>query len=188
MLSHNGEHIIFTRSQDQTVALNQERKFFMASYSEEQKRSIMEMPAAVLLSAIVADAGSTVVGMREFIAGEKFFSEASTRYPGNALIQEMVKEVRLPELEKIVQPVLSLGNLDGIRAECQKKISTGLIILAHDQEAEQFKMFLVALADKVVNAAGEGFFGNRGTRMSANETAYMNQLKQQLHITSTPMA
>lgn len=159
----------------------------MANYSEEQKRSIMEMPAAVLLSAIVADPGSAVVGMREFIAGEKFFSEASTMYPGNALIQDMVREVRLPELEKVVQPILSLGKPDDIRAECQKKISTGLMMLAHDQEAEQFKMFLVTLADKVVNAAGEGFFGNRGARVSANEAAYMNQLRQQLRITSTPM-
>jgi hypothetical protein len=159
----------------------------MASYTEDQKRTIMEMPAAVLLSAILADAGSAVVGMREFMAGEKFFSEAATMYPRNALIQDMVQNVQLPELEKIVQPLLSIGNLDSIRAECQKKISTGLIVLAHDQEAEQFKTFLVALADKVVNAAGEGFFGNRGARVSTNEATYMNQLKQQLHITPTPM-
>lgn len=160
----------------------------MASYNDEQKRSIMEMPAAVLLSAIVADSGSAIVGMREFIAGEKFISEAGTTYRSNALIQEMVKDVHLPELEKVVQPVLSLGNLDGIRAECRKKIDAGLTVMAHDQEADQFKTFLVALAEKVVNASGEGLFGNRGERVSANEAAYMAQLKQQLHITATPMA
>jgi hypothetical protein len=159
----------------------------MASYSEQQKSSIMEMPAAVMLSAIVADPGSAITGMREFMAGEKFFSEAGTMYPGNALIQDMVRDVHLPELEKAVQPILSLGKLDDVRAECQKKISTGLMMLEQDQESEQFKMFLLSLADKVVNAAGEGFFGNRGARVSTNEAAYMEQLKQQLHITSAPM-
>lgn len=160
----------------------------MASYNDEQKRSIMEMPAAVLLGAILADSGSAIVGMREFITGEKFISEASMIYRGNALIQEMVKEVHLPELERVVQPVLSLGNLDGIRAECWKKIDAGLNVMANDQEADQFKAFLLALAEKVVNAAGEGFFGNRGARVSTNEAAYMQQLKEHLHITAMPMA
>jgi hypothetical protein len=159
----------------------------MTNYNDEQKRNIMQMPAAVLLSAILADAGSAVVGMREFMAGEKFISEAGTMYAGNLLIQDMIKNMQLPELEKIVQPILSIGNVDSIRAECQKKINAGVTALAHDHEAEQFKTFLVALAEKVVNAAGEGFFGNRGARVSANETAYLNQLKQQLHITATPM-
>jgi len=161
----------------------------MINYTDELKRNIMQMPGAVLLSAILADTGSAVVGMREFMAGENFISEAGTKYPGNSLIQYMIKNVQLPELEKMIQPVLSIGNADKIRAECQKKISDGVASLApHDQEAEQFKAFLVTLAEKVVNAAGEAFFGNRGTRVSANEAAYMNQLKQQLHIGSTPMA
>lgn len=160
----------------------------MINYTDEQKRTIMQMPAAVLLSAILADAGSAVVGMREFMAGEKFISEASTSYRGNALIQDMIRNMQLPELEKVVQPVLSVGNIEATKAECRKKISDGAALLGNDKDAEQFKAFLVTLADKVVNVAGEGFFGNRGARVSANEAAYMEQLKQQLHIAPTPMA
>ena len=57
-------------------------RFFMANYTDEQKSRIMQMPAAVLLDAIIADAGSAVVGIREFMAGEKFFSDAGGLYPG----------------------------------------------------------------------------------------------------------
>jgi hypothetical protein len=157
----------------------------MANYTDEQKSRIMQMPAAVLLDAILADAGSAVVGIREFMAGEKFFSDAGSLYPGNALIQDMLRNVDLPKLEETVRPLFSLGDLKAVHAECQKRISDGLAVLANDAEANQFKAFLVALADKVVNAAGEGFFGNRGARVSANEAAFMNQLKQQLGVTST---
>ena len=67
-------------------------------------------------------------------------------------------------------------------ARCSEKINDGLSVLANDEEANQFKAFLLALADNVVNAAGEGFFGNRGERESAKEAEYLNQLKQQLGV------
>lgn len=35
----------------------------MANYTDEQKNKIVEMPAAVLLDAIMADVGSAIVGM-----------------------------------------------------------------------------------------------------------------------------
>src|SRR2546430_584701 len=76
------------------VAITPERKFFMTNYTGEQKRNIMQMPAAVLLSAILADSGSAVVGMREFMAGEKFISEAGTMFAGNSLIQDMIKNMQ----------------------------------------------------------------------------------------------
>jgi hypothetical protein len=110
----------------------------------------MQMPAAVLLDAILADAGSAVVGIREFMAGEKFFSDAGSLYPGNALIQDMLRNVDLPKLEETVRPLFSLGNLKAVHAECQRRISDGLAVLANDAEANQFKAFLVALADKVL--------------------------------------
>lgn len=156
----------------------------MTTYTDEQKNSIMQMPAAVLLDAMMADSGSAVVSMREFMAGEKFVSDAGSLYPRNALIQEMTKNVSMPKLEEIVKHVFSLGDHNAMHAECQRKIDAGQIVLAHDEEADQFKAFLVALADKVVSAVGEGFFGNKGAGVSVNEAAYMNRLKQQLGVAS----
>jgi hypothetical protein len=120
--------------------------------------------------------------MREFMAGEKFISEASEMYPGSALIQEMRKNVDLPKLEEAIQPILSLGDQNAVRAECQKKISNGLAALGNDADANKFKTFLAALAEKVVNAAGQGFFDNRGARVSEKEAAYLGQLKEQLGV------
>jgi hypothetical protein len=157
----------------------------MASYTDEQKSRLMQMPAAVLIGAIVADAGSAVVGVREFMSGEKFITEAGRAYSGNTLIQDMLKNLNLPKLEETVRPIFGLGDIKAVQAECQRMISNGLAVLANDGEANQFKAFLVGLAEKVVNAAGEGFFGNRGARVSANEVAYMNQLKQQLGVATT---
>jgi hypothetical protein len=159
---------------------------FLASYTDEQKNRIMQMPATVLLSSIIADGGSAIVGMSEFMAGEKFITDTGAKYPGNALILDMVKSVDLPKLEEIVKPVLSIGDMDGVRAECQKKIGAGAAVLANDTEANQFKEFLLALSDKVMNASGNGFFGNRGEKVSAKEAAYMQQLKRQLNPASSP--
>ena len=157
----------------------------MASYTDEQMNRIVQMPAAVLMGAILADASGAVVGIREFMAGEKFISDAGQMYSGNVLIQDMLRNLDLPKLEDTVKPILALGDLKTVKAECQQRIDNGAAALANDAEANQFKAFLVAMADKVVNAAGEGFFGNRGERVSTNEAAYMNQLKQHLGITST---
>jgi hypothetical protein len=152
----------------------------MANYTEEQKNRIREMPAAVLLNSIIADPGSAIVGMREFMAGEKFISDASVNFPGNALIQDLSKNINLPKMEEVVRPMFSLGDLNAIRTECQRRIRDGLMTLAQDHEADQFKAFLVSLAEKVVNAAGEGFFGTKGQRVSQNEQQYIDSLKQQL--------
>lgn len=154
----------------------------MANYTDEQKNKIIEMPAAVLLDAIMADVGSAIVGMREFLAGESFITKAAAKYPGNTVIQEVTKGLNLPKLEEAAKPVFSAGNLDEMRARCSEKINDGLSVLANDEEANQFKAFLLALADSVVNAAGEGFFGNRGERVSAKEAEYLNQLKQRLNV------
>ncbi len=118
------------------------------------------------------------------MAGEKFISEAGAQYPANALIQDMPKNVNHPKLEEAFKPILSIGDLSGVRAECEKKISAGLADLANDSEASEFKAFLVALAEKVVSATGEGFFGNRGEKVSAKEATFVDQLKRQLGITA----
>ena len=158
----------------------------MTNYTDEQKNSIMQMPAAVLLGAMMADDGSFIASMREFMTGKKFISEAGSLYPGNALVQEMVKNANLPKTEEIVKQVFSHGDRSAMLAECQQKISAGQIVLAHDEEANQFKAFLVATAEKVVNAAGEGFFGSQGARVSGQEASYVDQLKQQLGVTAAP--
>ncbi len=129
----------------------------MINYTDEQKSKIMQMPAAVLLESMLADAGSAIVSMREFVAGEKFITDARAQFPRNALIQDMTRDVSLPKMEEIIQHVFTLGDLNTMRMDCQKKINAGLAVLAHDEEANQFKAFLVALAERVVGAAGEGF-------------------------------
>jgi hypothetical protein len=158
------------------------KEFCMTNYTDEQKNIIMQMPAAVLLGSIVADPGSAIVGMREFIAGEKFITDASQQYPRNTLIHDMLSSLNLPKLEEAVKPVLSMGNLDSVRAECNNKVSTGQSVLENDEEANQFKSFLVTLSEKVTSAVGEGFFGNRGEKVSQNEAAFVERLRQQLHV------
>lgn len=159
----------------------------MTNYTDEQKNSIMQMPAAVLLDAMMADSGSAVVGMREVAAGEKFISEAGSLYPRNALIQHMEENVDLPKLEEIVKHIFAHGDRNAMHAECLRKIRSGLTVLVNDDEAREFKAFLLALAEKVVSATGEGFFGNKGAKVSVNEAAYMNQLRQQLGVNPAPM-
>lgn len=158
----------------------------MVTYTDDQKNRIMQMPSAVLLSAMVADKGSAVVGMREFMAGEKFISEASTMYPNNSLVQAMARNSNFPNLEQAAKPIFSSKDTNAIRQESQKKIQDGLATLANDNEAREYKAFLVALAEKVTNAAGEGFFGNKGAKVSPDEAAYINRLKQQMGTDTSP--
>lgn len=156
----------------------------MTNYTDEQMNSIIQMPGAVLSYAILAGGGSPIINMRAFLVGEKFVFEAGSLYPRNALIQEMIKNVNLPKLEEVVKHIFLLGDRNAMRAEYQRKIDAGLAGLAHNEEANQFRAFLVAIAEKVVNAAREGFFGKQGARVSVYEAAYVKQLEQQLGIAS----
>jgi hypothetical protein len=156
----------------------------MTNYTDEQMDRIIQMPAAILSEAILAGGGRPVISMRAFLVGEKLVSEAGSLYPCNVLILEMIKNVNLPKLEEAVKHIFLLGDRNAMRAECQRKIGAGLVVLAQDEEANQFKAFLMAIAEKVVNAAAEGLFGKQGIRASAYEDAYLHQLEQRLGIAS----
>ncbi len=154
----------------------------MTNYTDEQRNAIMEMPPAVLQSAMVADPGSKVANMREFFSGEKFISEAASTYPRNGLILYMLKNVNLPRVDEGIKHMFSLGNPAAMQSECQRKIDDGLAVIANDEEGRQFKVFLLHLAENVVNAAADGFFGNQGDKVSPKEAAYVEQLKQKLGV------
>ncbi len=164
-----------------------ERESFMTSYTEEQRGKIMQMPAAVLLRSMLADANGPIVTMREFLAGETFISNAGKMYPNNALIQYLMNNLNLPTLQKTFQNLFALGDRTAMEKECHQKLLDGLAVLGNDTEASQFKSFLIGVAEQVVSAAGGGLLGTSGPKVSQAEAAYVQQLKQMLNVPATSL-
>jgi hypothetical protein len=152
----------------------------MANYTPEQTETIMQMPSAVLLGAMVADSGSKVSNIHEFFAGEQFISQSANEFPNNRLIQYMVKNVNLPKMEDAFKHMFGAGDAEAMVAECESKLDAGKSVLADDEEGKEFKRFLIKVGEVVVNSSSDGVFGTQGPRLNEKEAAYMDLLKQKL--------
>ena len=71
-----------------------------------------------------------------------------------------------------------MGDKTKTRSEVENKISKGASSLAKDDEGNQFKAFLVQLAEVVVNSTSGGLLGTQGAKVSPQETEFINKLKQ----------
>jgi hypothetical protein len=129
---------------------------------------------------MLADAGSKVASIQEFFAGVQFISQSARNYPQNRLVQGVLGNVNPAKIEESFKHVFTLGDIGKMRFECERKIDAGVMALANDEEGNQFRAFLVRLAETVVNAAAGGFFGTKGEKVSPQEMAYVEQLKQKL--------
>jgi hypothetical protein len=152
------------------------------TYSKDQQEAISQLPSAVLLGAMLADPGSKITDVREFMAGEHFISQSAKNFSQNKLVQDVVKSTGAERIESGVKSILAIGDKSKMKSECEDKISKGVSVLAKDEEGNQFKTFLLNLADVVVNSTRGGLLGTQGAKVSPNEAEFVNNLKQKLSI------
>lgn len=139
----------------------------MSSYLEPDRTRLMDAAAEVLLAAVAADRTGPIAYFREIMAAGRYLYDARRRYRDNALIQELFAhtEEREVDLGEVTQEKL-LARIDEVGR-----------ILTNDDEAREFKRFLVELAERVVGASRQGLFGHKVTE---NERAFLEELRRRL--------
>jgi hypothetical protein len=150
----------------------------MTQYTQEQKTRLMTLSGDVLMATLLIDRNDNVGTMREFRDGIKFITNAKNKYPRNALIQNM-----LAGADKSIQEVQAYTVNERQEAvwAYQRRIDETVGLLANDEEAKEFKLVLVELAQAVAGAAGFGIFGT-GEKISIAEATFIDALKRRLGV------
>ncbi len=148
----------------------------MAQYTQEQKGLLMALSSEVLMATLLIDRNDNVGTLREFRDGIKYITNAKSKYPHNALIQNMMASV-----DRSIQEVQAYTVTERQEAvwAYQRQIDEAVSVLANDDEAREFKIVLIELAQAVAGAAGFGIFGT-GEKVSIAEATFIDALKRRL--------
>jgi hypothetical protein len=142
------------------------------SNAEEWDR-IAQAPALAALAVVIADRGGAI---RESIALGRAYAEAR-RDAGSELIEQLVASP--PHLDRE-----SIGQPDQLRTQLPERIDDAVRLVeqkATPEEAEQYRQFILRVADVVAHAAKEGgVLGIGGKEVSEQEQAVLDELAAKL--------
>ena len=160
-----------------------------ASFSPEDWTLIKSGPLLAGLLVTLSDLRSGLFGaIKEGLAPSQAIIEAGAG-SSNPVVTSVVASIKeMAAKRERLQPPISVSGKkpEEIKAEVVAqlaKISTVLEGKVPADQAEGYKSWLLAIAGKVANAATEGgFFGFGGEKVSAAETAAINELASSLGV------
>jgi hypothetical protein len=149
-----------------------------SEFNAEEWDRVAQAPALAALSVILADRGGAI---RESIALGKAYAEAR-RDAGSELIEELVASP--PRVDRA-----SMGPPDQLREQLPERVSDAVRVVeekATPEEAEQYRAFILRVADVVAHAVKEGgVLGIGGKEVSEEEQAALDRLSGALTATGT---
>ena len=144
-----------------------------SEFNAEEWDRIAQAPALAALMVITADRGGSI---RESIALGKAYNEARQN-GGSELIQELVSSP--PRLDPT-----SMGPPDQLREQLPQRLSEAMRLFegkADPEEAEEYRAFILRLADVAAHAHKEGgVLGIGGKEISPEEQAALDELSTKL--------
>ena len=144
-----------------------------ADFTEEEWKTILEAPPSAGLVVILSDRGGSI---RETFSMAKAYTEARKQHGDSELLDEIASTK--PEMDHSragSQEELKQHNLDNIR----QAVSV-LKTKATDEEVEEYRKFILGLAERVAEARKEGFMGLSGERLSDAERAAIGEIETAL--------
>ncbi len=144
-----------------------------ADFTEEEWKTVLEGPPSAGLIVILSDRGGSI---RETFSMAKAYTEARQQHGDSELLDEVV--AAKPEMDRTragSPEELKQHNLDNIR----QAVSL-LRAKASEQEVDEYKRFIVGLAEQVAEARKEGFMGLSGERVSDAERAAIGEIEAAL--------
>lgn len=148
-----------------------------SDFNAEEWERVARAPALAALMVMVADRGGTI---RESIALGKAYAEAR-RDEGSEFIKELVSSA--PRLDPA-----QMGPPDQLRTELPERIQEAVRIVeekATPEEGEEYRRFILRVADVVAHAAKEGgVLGIGGKEVSEEEQAVLDELAGKLAATA----
>ncbi len=148
-----------------------------SQFNAEEWDRVAQGPALAALMVMLADRGGAI---RESIALGKAYTEAR-RDGGSELIEQLLASP--PRLDPA-----SLGPMAQAREQLPERIREAVATVeekATAEEAEQYRNFVLRVADVVAHAAKEGgVLGIGGKQVSAEEQAVLDELAGKLAATA----
>jgi hypothetical protein len=142
-------------------------------FNAEEWERVAQAPALAGVLVIMADRGGTI---RESIALGKAYAEAR-RDGGSELLEQVVATA--PQVDPA-----SLGPADQLRQQLPERIREAVRIVeekATPEEAEEYRQFILRVADVVAHAHKEGgVLGIGGKEVSPEEQAALDELARAL--------
>jgi hypothetical protein len=142
------------------------------AYTDEEVHLLAHGPLIVMMATTSAD-GITPLGLlRESAAVAGFMSDAHDKYHENLLVLLVIDHQNA-----IDKTLLEDRGYEDLLA----MVDDLSAMLKEDVDTPGYKQFLLDVADKTANAAGEGAFGS-GVKVSPQEAEFMGYLRQRLGV------
>jgi hypothetical protein len=144
-----------------------------ADFTDEEWKTVLEGPPSAGLVVILSDRGGSI---RETFSMAKAYTEARKQHGESELLDEVASAK--PEMDRT-----RAGSPDELKQHNLDNVRQGVEVLktkASDDEVEQYKKFVLGLAEHVAEARKEGFLGLSGERVSDAERAAIGEVETAL--------
>jgi hypothetical protein len=144
-----------------------------ADFNAEEWETLLEAPPSAGLLVIVSDRGGSV---KETFSMAKAYSEAREQHGSSELLDDIVSAK--PEADRTKH-----GSVEELKESCLQNLRDAIAVLnakAEASEVEEYRQFVLGLAEKVANARREGFMGLSGDRFSDDERAAIGEIASAL--------
>jgi hypothetical protein len=144
-----------------------------ADFTEEEWKTVLEAPPSAGLLVIASDRGGSI---RESFSMAKAYTEARKDHGDSELLDEIVNAKPEADHTRYHSP-------EELKAGTVKHITDAVELLkakATPEELEEYKKFIVALANRVAEARKEGFMGLSGDRVSDEEREGIDAITEAL--------
>jgi len=138
----------------------------------------MALPIAVLIAVLTMNVSDPDARLRDVIEDMDFIIEVKQAYPDNALIQGIFEDT---EISLSILRLSSAPDKERVLRELRLYIEQTSALLGIDNEAREFRAFLVALVKKLAQDVGNGMFGDDPIRVKA-QSEYLRLLEQQFSL------
>ncbi len=144
-----------------------------SDFTEEEWKTVLEAPPSAGLLVIASDRGGSI---RESFSMAKAYTEARKDHGESELLDELVNAK--PEMDHT-----RYHSPEELKEGVVKHLKDAVELLnakATPEELEEYKKFIVGLANRVAEARKEGFLGLSGERVSGDETAAIQEIEAAL--------
>ena len=141
-----------------------------ADFTPEEWQTVLEGPPSAGLFVATAQPGGT---FRESLSIGKAYIDARKEHGESQLLDEIATTKPEMDRSRAASPEeLKQHNLDNVR-----QAITLLKTKASDEEVEEYRKFILGLAEHVAEARKEGFMGLSGERVSDAERAAIGEIE-----------
>ena len=141
-----------------------------ADFTDDEWKVILEGPPSAGLVVIVSDRGGSI---RETFSMAKAYTEARQQHGDSELLDEIASAK--PEMDRT-----RAGSPEELKQHSLDNVRQGIALLkgkATDEEVEEYRKFILGLAERVAEARKEGFLGLSGERVSDAERAAISEIE-----------